>query len=56
MQDNVGRVHIALRERVSPAARRALDAAAGDLTDWLDGQRVFSVYPSAAMRTAAASL
>lgn len=56
VQDEAGRVHIALLERVSPAARRALDAAAGDLTDWLDGQRVFSVYPSAAMRAVAASL
>lgn len=56
VQDNAGRVHVALREQVTSAARRALDAAARDLTDWLDGQRVFPVYPSAAMRAAAASL
>ena len=56
VQDNAGRVHVAAREPVPAATRRALDAAARDLTDWLDGQRVFPVYPSAAMRAAAASL
>ncbi|WP_369370962.1 hypothetical protein AB1046_19575 [Promicromonospora sp. Populi] len=39
-----------LDDDVSPAARDALAAEAKRLSEWLDGQRVFTVYPSPAMQ------
>ncbi len=45
-------VHLALEEAVPAARRRDLDAEAARLTDWLDGLRVGTVYPSPAMKDA----
>ncbi len=50
MQDADGAVQIRLVEAVSARARRALDAEAARLTDWLAGVRVGTVYTSPAMR------
>lgn len=50
VQDDEQRVRLNLLEPVPDARRVALAETAERLTDWLDGQRVFSVYPSAAMR------
>src|SRR6185369_9925551 len=44
VQDDAGVVEVHLLERVSPAARRTLDAEAARLTVWLDGLRVPSIY------------
>jgi hypothetical protein len=41
-----GQVEIALAEDVPRAARRALDAKAAELTEWLDGDVVRSIYLS----------
>lgn len=50
VQDDAGVVHVRLLETVPAAARRALDAEAARLTDWLDGLRVPTVYKSPAMK------
>ncbi|MFT3888547.1 MAG: winged helix DNA-binding domain-containing protein [Arachnia sp.] len=50
VQDDTQRVRVRLLESIDDGARRALEAEAAHLTEWLGGQRVFSVYPSAAMR------
>lgn len=50
MQDTNGVVQLRLLEQVAPTAHRALQAEARRLTEWLDGQRVFTVYPSPAMQ------
>lgn len=50
VQDGDNQVRLRLLEDVSSAARAALEAEARRLSEWLDGQRVFVVYPSAAMR------
>lgn len=50
VQDENQRVRLVWLEDVPAARRRELEAAAGRLTDWLGGLRVFSVYPSRAMR------
>ncbi|MGW3347176.1 hypothetical protein ACWDA3_28075 [Nonomuraea rubra] len=42
-----------LDDDVSPRAREALAAEARRLSAWLDGQRVFTVYPSPAMQPGA---
>lgn len=49
-QDPDASVVVSLLEDVPPAARRALDAEAERLTDWLAGERVGTVYPSPLMR------
>ncbi|CAN5402420.1 winged helix DNA-binding domain-containing protein [soil metagenome] len=49
-QDAAGAVHVHLLEDVAAPARTALDAEAARLTRWLDGQRIGTVYPSAAMK------
>ena len=41
-------------EEVGADAREALEAEAARLTAWLDGTRVSTVYPSPAMKSAAA--
>ena len=46
--DNV--VQLRLLDEVSRTARTALQAEAQRLTEWLAGQRVFTVYPSPAMQ------
>lgn len=54
VQDPDGVVQLRLLdEDVSPAAHEALVAEAQRLTEWLDGQRVFTVYPSPAMQPGA---
>ncbi|MDO9496130.1 MAG: winged helix DNA-binding domain-containing protein [Nocardioides sp.] len=50
VQDPDGVVAVRTLERVPGEARRALDAEAARLTEWLDGQRVSTVYPSPAMK------
>lgn len=50
VQDRDGVVQLRLLEEVPPPARAALGAEAQRLTEWLDGQRVFAVYPSPAMQ------
>lgn len=52
VQDADGVVQLNLLEEITPAAHDALRAEAGRLTEWLDGQRVFTVYPSPAMLSA----
>jgi hypothetical protein len=52
VQDGAGRVEVRLLENVSAAARRALDAEAARLSDWLDGVVIGTVYRSPAMRSA----
>lgn len=52
VQDGDGVVLLRLLEEVTPGERAALLAEADRLTEWLDGQRVFTVYPSPAMRDA----
>ena len=48
-------VEVVLAERVSAAARRALDARAAELTAWLDGDVVRSIYLSPLARQHLAS-
>ena len=50
VQDDAGAVHVRLLEPVPARARRALDAEAARLTDWLAGLRVPTVYKSPAMK------
>lgn len=50
VQDDAGVVGVRLLERVPAATRRALDAEAARLTEWLDKVRVPTVYRSPAMR------
>lgn len=50
VQDDDGAVELRLLEEVSAAARDALRGEAERLTEWLDGQRVFTVYPSPVMK------
>jgi len=45
-QRHNGEVEVVLAERVPADARRALDAKARELTDWLDGDVVRSIYLS----------
>jgi hypothetical protein len=52
VQDEAGRVSVHLLGPVGPAAARALDLEATRLTTWLDGLRIGTVYPSAAMKEA----
>ena len=52
VQDAAGVVRLSLLEKIAPAAHEALLAEADRLTHWLDGQRVFPVYPSPAMKAA----
>lgn len=37
--------------RIRLALRHALEAEAAQLTGWLDGQRISTVYPSPAMKS-----
>ncbi|WP_434739458.1 winged helix DNA-binding domain-containing protein [Micromonospora sp. SH-82] len=53
VQDGQGAVELRLLESVVPAAHSALRAQARRLTEWLDGRRVFTVYPSPAMQPSA---
>jgi winged helix DNA-binding protein len=52
VQDDAGTVRVHLLEPVPDQARAALDAEAVQLTAWLDGDRVSTVYSSAAMKEA----
>jgi len=53
VQDSEGAVVLHLLEDVPAAGRTALAAEAARLTEWLDGTRVSTVYPSPAMKAAA---
>jgi hypothetical protein len=50
VQDDAGVVEVRTLERLPKAALDALEAEAARLTDWLDGVRVGTVYPSSAMK------
>ncbi|HYH34173.1 MAG TPA: crosslink repair DNA glycosylase YcaQ family protein, partial [Nocardioides sp.] len=52
VQDDDGRVRVVLRGDPGMAARRALEAEAGRLTDWLDGEVVGNIYKSRLMKGA----
>lgn len=56
VQDDGGVVRLRLLEQVTTDARRALDAEAARLTDWLAGIRVTTTVPSPAMKAALADL
>jgi hypothetical protein len=56
VQDDAGVVDVRLLERVPRAAAKALAVEAERLTDWLDGVRVGTVYPSAAMKAQSSPL
>ena len=49
-QGPTGDVRVHLLEDVADHQRRALQAEAARLTEWLDGQRIGTVYPSPAMK------
>lgn len=51
VQDDAGAVGVRLLEPVSEEAAAALRAEAERLSGWLDGTRVGTVYPSAAMKS-----
>jgi hypothetical protein len=50
VQDDAGVVEVRTLEKLPKPALRALEAEAARLTDWLDGVRVGTVYPSSAMK------
>lgn len=50
VQDDDAVVHVVLLEDVAPDARAALDREAARLTEWVEGQRVSTIYPSSAMK------
>ncbi len=50
VQDATGSVQLRLLEDVPSSARDALSIETRRLTEWLNGQRVFTVYPSPAMQ------
>ena len=50
VQDDAGVVEVRTLEKLPKAALDALEAEAARLTDWLDGVRVGTVYPSSAMK------
>ena len=52
IQDDAGVVEVRALERLPRAATAALAVEAERLTDWLDGTRVSTVYPSPAMKAA----
>jgi hypothetical protein len=56
VQDQAGVAQVVLLEDPGSKARKALQSEADRLTDWLEGNRVSTVYPSSAMRTAAVRL
>ena len=50
VQDDAGVVEVRLLEKLPRAAQRALAVEADRLTGWLDGLKIGTVYPSAAMK------
>ena len=50
VQDDAGVVEVRLLEKLPAGAKKALAAEAERLTGWLDGVRIGTVYPSAAMK------
>lgn len=56
VQDRAGRAHLHLLEPVPAAARRALADRADQLTEWLDGTRVTTMWVSPAMKDLTADL
>ncbi len=50
VQDPDGQVSVVLRHDVGAEGRAALDHQAAQLTSWLDGRRIGTVYPSALMK------
>ena len=51
VQDDEGVVSVVLRHDIGDEGTRALDTEASRLTEWLDGHRVGTVYPSALMKS-----
>lgn len=56
VQDASGEVRVSELERLDGPIRARLGERAAALTGWLDGDRVFSVYPSSAMQEARGEL
>ncbi|HJQ96518.1 MAG TPA: winged helix DNA-binding domain-containing protein [Acidimicrobiia bacterium] len=56
IQDQSGEVQLVFLENPGAKARRILQLEAERLTDWLEGDRVFTVYSSPAMREAGSRL
>ncbi len=52
VQDDAGVVEVRYVDRVPKAAEKSLRTEAERLTEWLDGVRVSTVYPSSAMKSA----
>lgn len=50
VQDDAGVVEVRILEKLPTPAVAALESEAARLTDWLDGVRVGTVYPSSAMK------
>lgn len=50
VQDDGGVVRLRLLEPIAARQRRALEAEAARLSDWLDGVRIQTTVPSPAMR------
>ena len=50
VQDDAGVVEVRLLERLPQRATAAFRAEAERLTEWLDGVRIGTVYPSSAMK------
>ena len=50
VQDDAGVVEVRILEKLPKAGVAALESEAARLTDWLDGVRVGTVYPSSAMK------
>jgi hypothetical protein len=56
VQDDDGVVEVRLLEELPTAGRKALEAEAARLTEWLGGVRIGTVYPSSAMKSVVAEI
>jgi hypothetical protein len=56
VQDDDGVVEVRLLEELPAAGRKALEAEAARLTEWLGGVRISTVYPSSAMKSVVAEI
>jgi hypothetical protein len=56
VQDDDGVVEVRLLEALPTAGRKALEAEAARLTEWLGGVRIGTVYPSSAMKSVVAEI
>jgi hypothetical protein len=56
VQDDDGVVEVRLLEELPATGRKALEAEAARLTEWLGGVRISTVYPSSAMKSVVAEV